>query len=80
MKEEELLTFDESFFLLLSCSVFTGLHATVHCQPSICLYDQEHGIGNCFVCWTIVTCLNIAGNSYVMFLCFCVRSMNFVVG
>jgi len=74
MKEVELLTFHESFFLLLSYVVCWVLHAaastTVHCQPSICLSDQEHRIGNCVVCWAIVTCLDIAGKRCVLW-CVC---------
>jgi hypothetical protein len=70
MKEVE-LTFDESFLLLLSCDDYGGvLHAdastAVCCQPSICICDQEHRIGNCVVCWAIVTCLDITGRSCVV--------------
>jgi hypothetical protein len=84
MKEVELLTFDESFFLLLSHDICTVMHApastAVHCQPSICLSDQEHRIGNCVVCWAIVTCVDIAGkHCSVNYLCICLSSMNFVV-
>jgi hypothetical protein len=45
MEELELLTFDESFFLLLSLdwkAHFVAAAAAVHCQPSIHLCDQEH--------------------------------------
>jgi hypothetical protein len=65
MKEVELLPFHESFFLLLSrddcCVLHLADYTTVHCQPSIYLSDQEHRIGNCVVCWAIVTCLDNAG-------------------
>ena len=86
MQKEELLTFVESFFFLLSCDGYVDVctdvsAATVHCQPSFFLYDQEHRIWNCVVCWAIVTCLDIAGNSLcsVICLCFCVSSMNSIV-
>ena len=69
-KGVELLTFDESFFLLLSRDDCNVLHAAVstavHCQPSICLSDQQHQIGNCVVCWAIVTHLDIAGKRCVV--------------
>jgi hypothetical protein len=38
----------------------------VHCQPSIFLSDQQHRIGNCVVCWAIVTCLDTAGKHCVV--------------
>ena len=70
MKEVELLTFDESFFLLLSHDDYNVMHAdasaAVHCQPSICISDQQHRIGNCVVCWAIVTSLDIAGKRCVV--------------
>jgi len=62
MKDVELLTFDESSFLLLSIGTFIRRRAAgLHCQPSICLFDQQHRNGNCVVCWAIVTHLDIAG-------------------
>ena len=62
MKDVELLTFDESFFLLLRMGRFIRRRAAaVHCQPSICLPDQQHRNENCVVCWAIVTHLDIAG-------------------
>jgi hypothetical protein len=70
MEGVELLTFDESSFLLLShedCTVMlAATSGTVYCQPSICLSDQQHRIGNCVVCWAIVTCLDIAGKRCVV--------------
>jgi len=70
MKEVALLTFDESFFLLLSHAVCAIMHATVstavQCQPSIFLSDLQHRIENCVVCWAIVTCLDIAGKCCVV--------------
>jgi hypothetical protein len=55
----------ESFFLFLNSGVCTELLADtsteVHCQPSVYICNQEHGIGNCVVCWAIFTYLDIAG-------------------
>jgi hypothetical protein len=70
MKDVELLTVDESFFLLLSHDICIIWHAVactaVHCQPSICFSDQEHRIGNCVVYWAIVTSVDIAGKHWVV--------------
>jgi hypothetical protein len=71
-KEEELLTFVESFVWLPSsciCVVRWKADAsatTVCCKPPICLCDQEHRIGTCVVCWAIVSCLNIVSKSCVV--------------
>ena len=70
LHEEGGVTFDECLLLHSCCDdavLCMDIRATtVRCQPSVCLSDQQHRIGNCVVCWAIVTCLDIAGKRCVL--------------
>lgn len=62
--------FDKTFSLLHSSRHDAALHAKasprIQRQPSICLCDPEHQIGNSFVCWAIFACLVLTGKSPVL--------------
>jgi hypothetical protein len=72
------VAFDKTFSLLRSCCYGALQHAVrfhkIHCRPSIYLYDLQHWIRNCFVCWAIFMCLIYTGKSlalqkYSTFVC-----------